>query len=155
MKDNAFANRFKLVFSNMNYTDLENQISSLTIPGITGGQLIYHTPIRPMVYPGDSLEIFDMNVSFRLDEEYDTWLKLFEWITFNKSTKEIDMHLFMTDINILIHNSKFNPIFNIKLTDCFPFSISDLPLDVTIDSAEVINFDCMFKVNDMEIERVI
>ena len=54
--------------------------TSTNIPGITLGEAQYATPMQDIVVTGDKLTFETLNVQFIVDEEYENYRELWDWI---------------------------------------------------------------------------
>lgn len=145
-----FQNRFRVLFLNQNYKNLDKSIVSVSLPSVTTGISIMQTPIKDIYYPGDSLEFSDLNISFQLDEDYANWKIIMDWIYENKNFNSVIQNKLFSDVSIQLGDAKKNIIYSVQLTDVFPFDISDITFDTRISDVEPIIFNATFKINGME-----
>ena len=147
-----FANRFRCLFLNQQYKSLDKSIIAVNLPSVATGVAIMQTPIKDVYYPGNSLEISDLIVSFQLEEDYENWKTIMEWIQENKSFDSAVQNTLFSDVSIQLAGAKKTIMYSVQLKDCFPFDISAINFDTRMDDLTPINFDVTFKVNNLEFE---
>ena len=145
-----FTNRFRCLFLNNDYKVLDKSVIGVSIPSITTGIISHQTPIKEIFLPGNSLEFSDVSVNFQLDENYDNWKTLMDWIFSNKNFYQNTQDLFLSDMSIQLGNKKKNMIYSVQLYDVFPYDMSSIEYTSKTDDIEPIEFQCMFKVNNLE-----
>lgn len=133
---------------------LGSSVVGVTLPSIIMGMTQQPTPIRPIYIPGDSMEFTEISIQFLLQEEMQNWQAIVDWIFRLKNPTEIDLTREVIDIGIDILDVKHRTIMETTLVDAFPFSISDLPLNVQIDDVEPNRFDVQFRPNGFTYKRV-
>jgi len=149
--NNAISNRFRVTFSDPDLRILEDRVTSLIIPGLSLRFLTIPNQIRNVYRPGKSVDVLDMSLTVKLDEEFKVWKKMFAWILDNTSLDTIDFNRIVSDCSITVLSNKYNPLFVIELTDIFPYSLSDLPLDINIAEPSPIFIDIIFKVDSIKL----
>jgi len=149
--NNAISNRFRVTFSDPDLRILEDRVTSLIIPGLSLRFLTVPNQIRNVYRPGKSVDVLDMSLTVKLDEEFKVWKKMFAWILDNTSLDTIDFNRIVSDCSITVLSNKYNPLFVIELTDIFPYSLSDLPLDINIAEPSPIFIDINFKVDSIKL----
>ena len=149
--NNAISNRFRVTFSDPDLRILEDRVTSLIIPGLSLRFLTVPNQIRNVYRPGKSVDVLDMSLTVKLDEEFKVWKKMFAWILDNTSLDTIDFNRIVSDCSITVLSNKYNPLFVIELTDIFPYSLSDLPLDINIAEPSPIFIDIIFKVDSIKL----
>lgn len=151
-----FENRFKTTFlsarDDVRVLGATNVV--INLPTIIIGYTEQPTSIRKIWIPGDSMEFEDMNLQFMLQEGMENWLAIMDWMFRLRDPDTIDLERDVVDIAIDILDSKFNPIVLCTAIDCFPFTISDVPLNTQVEDVEPARFDVSFKLNGFKYESV-
>ena len=147
-----YENRFKVIFASEEYSNLSKNVVDITIPSIDIGTTIQPTMIRNLYIPGNSIEFGDITITFLLDEEYTNYKKIFDWVKICRDFDEINAEKMFSDISVVLLNTKFNPILTLKFENCFPFNLSDIPLNYQITTTEPVRFVTVFKINGYKIE---
>jgi len=149
----AYENSFKVEILSEKYKYLNNSIVDTSIPGLTIGTSEYPTAKRPLTVPGTGTIIDQLALTFILDESYTNWRLVYSWLNSLSSFSETDDNPDdISDIGIHILNNKLNHEFVIQLQDCFPISLSEIPLNSQINSATSIKFDVTFVINGIIID---
>ena len=147
----ATKNKFK---AQINFTDMRTFEFFIRMPqigGINMGTYMHPTPIKMIEYPGDSINIDDVVIDFYIDEEWESWIEIFNWIKSIKSTAtSFQDPLLKGDITIEILNSKFRPVFNMVLVDVWPYSLTAIALEVDDDTSPMMG-QAIFKCDDIKV----
>ena len=146
----SFSNRFKCMFLNETYKELDDSITSVNIPAIDTGFLTQPTPIVDIFIPGDSLEFSTLNITFMLDQDYSNWKMVMDWMFSNRNFRQVNQDLVYSDVSIQLGNKKKNMIYSVQLFDVFPIGISDIDLNTKIDDIDPLEFIVTFKINNLE-----
>lgn len=146
----SFENRFKIMFGSDEFKTLDRNIIDITIPSITIGTIQQPTPIKDVFIPGDSLDIGEINMTFLLDEDYNNYKTILDWMNTIRDFRNISLDRYVIDITINLLCAKYKSIFEINCEDCFPFNISDIFLNHQTVSPEPVRFLTTFKVNNIQ-----
>ena len=108
-----YENRFQVLFGHEDFNDLNKKVIDVTLPTITIGSTEQPTPIKRLYVPGDSLDIGEINMTFLLDEDYNNYKIILDWI----NTLRMEKYFTFLSYNIktLSHTNKIN-------TKVFPFT---------------------------------
>ena len=149
----AFQNSFKIEILSETYKTLNKSIIEASIPGITIGSVEQPTSIKPIFHPSDSIEFSTIDLTFVLDENYANWKLIFSWLNVLSNFHAINNdYTKIVDIAIHILSNKFNNEFVIQLEDCFPISMTELPINSQVDDTEPMTFTVTFIVNNMTLD---
>lgn len=151
-----FENRFRTVFlhPNAEVRKLGNTNVAINLPTIILGQTEQPTNIRKIWIPGDSLEFEDINLQFMLQEGMENWVAVMDWMYRLRDPDETLMEREVCDIACDILDAKHNTVVECTCIDCFPFTMSDVPLTTQIDDVEPSRFDVSFKINGFTYRKV-
>lgn len=151
-----FENRFRTQFlsSREDLQALGATNVVVNLPTIIIGYTEQPTSIRKIWLPGDSMEFEDMNLQFMLQEGMENWMAVLDWMYRCREPDVIGIERDVVDIAVDILDAKFRPIVLCTATDCFPFTISDVPLTTQIEDVEPSRFDVSFKINGFKYERL-
>jgi len=148
----SYENRFQVLFGHEDFTTLNRKVIDVTLPSLNIGTTEQPTPIKRLYVPGDSLEIGEVNMTFLLDDDYDNYKIVLDWINTLRNFKETDLERLVIDIAIVLLDAKYKEVFTITCEDCFPYSISDIFLNQQIEETEPLKFLTTFKVNGLKYE---
>jgi len=122
----------------------------INLPGVSMGKAIINTPMQDIYSPGNKLSYNDLNISFTIDEELQSWSELHSWLlsmashdsdervrlSSQQSNRRYGQQSFSNaTLNIL--SALNNPIIKVRFYNAFPTSLSDLEFD-TKSSADTI-----------------
>jgi len=147
-----YENRFQILFNKEEYAILNQNVIGVSTPSIDMGNTIQPTAIRNIYIPGNSLEFSDLTITFLLDENYSNYIKILKWIQLCRNFDELDSERIESDITLVLLNNKYKSEHSIVFQNCYPFSLSELPLNTQISETEPINFVGIFKINGMKVE---
>ena len=108
------------------------------------------SPFRNLpIIPGGGVTFGDFSVRFIVDEDLVNYNAIHAWMRDNgnadqmkRTTPEADIY---TGGQLHIVTSQYNPAFIVEFRDLFPVSLSGLQFDATINDAEYITAEVVFK----------
>lgn len=148
----SYENNFKISFLSEDYKYLDKSAVIANIPSLTIGQTEQDTPIKIIYIPGDNLEIGDLTVEFQLDQDYTNYFIIYEWLNDLKNFKEVQSERLVIDIGLNLLDNKFNFLKTFVLEDCFPISLSEIPLGVRVNDTDPVTFTVSFVVNNVSLD---
>lgn len=133
------------------------------IPGLTLDAVEQNNPFVTIPRPGDHIDFEDLAIEFKVSENLDNWLEIFNWIKntgFPNSYEEyaniasksiISGEGITSDITLLLANN--NKILNIDVTfkDALPISLTSLEFDSTNPNIEYLSAVATFKYRTYDI----
>jgi hypothetical protein len=154
---------------------------SINLPGVQLGETIFPTPFINIPIAGDHMSFGDMAITFKIDENMENYIELFNWIqylgypeSFNQSKEIYDKNGLdslsglrnvqrtqrslgaggVSDATLTVLNSASVPNMSIEIEDAFPLSISDIQFDVRTPDIDYIEATATFKFKLFKIYRV-
>jgi len=125
---------FKLKIPTLN--NLELRAQSVIIPGLTLGQAMIPTPFVRLSNPGN-LEYTNLQLSFMVGENLKDYMEIFNWMVQLSYPDRFEQYQERKlDGSVLILNSALKPIMDVRFTDLFPISLSDLNFDSTLSEIQ-------------------
>jgi len=133
------------------------------IPDLTLGVTEQPNYLRNIPVPGEKLEFGDFNLSFLVDEDLTNYMEIQNWlrgIGFPENLKEIyDFQNDVTGVNnntnrmnniysdgtLEVLNSNKNTNFKVIFKDLFPYSLTSLNFDATLEDATYFTAEASFK----------
>ena len=108
------------------------------------------SPFRNLpIIPGGGVTFGDFSVRFIVDEDLVNYNAIHAWMRDNgnadqmkRTTPEADIY---TNGQLHIVTSQYNPAFIVEFRDLFPVSLSGLQFDATINDAEYITAEVVFR----------
>lgn len=145
-------NNFRVIVSRMPETLF--YIQSITLPGITINPVTTrYTGYNVIPFPGETMEINDISINFIVNENLNNYMEMHRWIrsAIEQSEPNLHDHFFS---NIILFTLTNNKNANIVMTfkNAFPFSLTDINLDITGEVASSIIATVQFKFAKMIID---
>ena len=150
---------FQLVLEKCPKVDFLCNMANL--PGVTLGIANQSTYLKNIPVPGDKLQYGDFTINFIVDENLENYNQIYGWMNslgFPESISDFDPDEF-SDGTLLILNSNYQIAGKVKFKDLFPYSLTGLPFDATIEEQKYFAAQVSFKytiynVIDIEGEKV-
>lgn len=125
---------FKLKLPTLN--QLEMRAQSVVIPGLNLGQAQVPTPFVQIYEPGN-IEYSELQISFMVGENLKDYLEIYNWMVQLGYPDGLGQYRSKAiDGSVLILNNSMKPIVNVRFTDLFPISLSDLSFDSTLSEIQ-------------------
>lgn len=146
------ATKFLLTFNRITATQYFCQ--EVNIPGVTLGTVDRVTPFLDMYSPGTKLKYEDLDVTFMVDEELQSWKDMYNWFTSiadpdgwqgRDHPRELQQNKHLSDATLTVLSALNNPILRIQYTNCFPLTMSDIKFDTKMDANYIITCRATFR----------
>lgn len=149
--------------------NVEYFVQEVTLPGLNLGAAVQVTPFVNIPRPGDKLEFEQLNVTFRVNENLDNYIEIFNWMValgrpegFNQYTlsdlpyRSIDQQkdTVVSDISVTILTSAMNANIDFLMRDCFPVSLSNITMVSTASDVDYITATATFALRDFTISPI-
>jgi hypothetical protein len=117
--------------------NVELRCQSVQIPGMTLGTPDVATPFLVMQEPGTITYGGPLSLSFLVGENLTDYLEIFNWMNGLGQPDGFDQtyERKFTDASVLILNSTYKPIINVRFVNIFPISIT--PIDFTSTTTDI------------------
>ena len=120
------------------------------VPDVSMSTVEVASPFRNLpIVPGGGVTFGDFTVRFIVDEDLVNYNAVHKWIRdvgnadqMKRTTPEADI---LTNGQLHIVTSQYNPAFIVEFRDIFPVSLSGLQFDATITDVEYITAEVVFK----------
>ena len=143
--------------------NVEFFVQRANIPALTGNPVELSSPLQSYYSHQDRISYSDFDLSFVVDENMDNYLEIAKWMEGLGSPRESDQYKDLvgpegdgavSDITVIIHNSNKRPSIRMQLKNCFPVSISSVPLNIV--SADIVypEVTVTFRYDDFTIEKI-
>ena len=168
--DLNFLSPLKFAFTIKKLPKVNFFVQSLVLPSVSVNPNIQPTPFVKLPLPGDHIDFGEVQVTFRVDENMQNYLEIFNWLQalgfpedFNQYKNLADRDArnnigtddgIMTDGTIIIYNSNSNVNMQVKLINMFPTSLLDLLFDLKQVDVEYIEATATFAFERMTIEQL-
>ena len=153
-------------------------VQSINLPGVQLGEAVIPSPFINIPIPGDHMTFGDLTLSFRVDENMENYIELFNWVqylgfpeSFNQAKQLYNQEGLKgltgpqdvqrtgrslgegatSDATLTVLNSASNPNMSINFEDAFPTSISDLQFDTRATDVDFIEATASFRFRQFKI----
>lgn len=153
---------FKFNLSRAPKVDFFSNIAN--IPSLELGTAVQQTYLRDIPIPGDKIQFQDFNLKFIIDENFENYLEVHNWIRSlgyprdlgeysrliegRKKTGTIssseNTNIF-SDGTLFVLNSNFNPTIQVRFQDLYPYMLSTLEFNATESDYSYFTADVSFK----------
>lgn len=145
---------------------IEYYIQAANVPSLTAGFATVPTPFHNLSLSPDKLEYGDFSISFRVDEDMQNYLELYNWLVGMTFPDNFDQYANITtrrqgdtsgiysDATLTILNSTMNVNIEINFEDLIPISISDIQLDVKASDINYVEATASFRYKSFTVNVI-
>jgi hypothetical protein len=146
------ATKFLLTFSRLPATQYFCQ--EVNLPGVTLGTVDRVTPFLDMYSPGTKLKYDDLDITFMVDEELQSWKDMYNWFTSiadpdgfegRDHPRELQQNKHLSDCTLTILSALNNPVLRIQFHNCFPLTMDGINFDTKTDANHIITCRATFR----------
>lgn len=146
--------------------NLEFFLSQVEIPTITLANVVQPNPLVNIHHPGDRLDFSDLSLTFRVDEDMQNYLEIYNWLMglgFPETPTQYrqlvekpatDEQGIMSDGSILVLTSNNNANVRFSFVDMFPTSLSSLNFNVSETDLNYLEASVVFRYRNFTIEKL-
>lgn len=135
-----------------NAKSLNYFIQNTSLPGLNMGGVETPWTNHNAAVPSNRVEFDPLNLTFLVDEEWNNWEYIFEWMKRCRYGRE-DVTELMSDITLHLVNSNKNINVQIEFRGAFPTMVSELMLESsTVDSLPLVA-SVVFRYQDYRLVR--
>jgi hypothetical protein len=122
-------------------------VTQVILPGVNVGNIEYPTPFKRIAVAGDKMEFNDLLVTFKVDEDMNNYLELFEWIRSYGTPESFEQYKGVpySDATLTVLNSFSRPNLEFTFQDLFPVNLTDLQFSSNSTDVEYIECSVTFK----------
>lgn len=132
-------------------------VQSVTLPGVTLQTIEVPSPLKNIPFPGDKIDYSELEVSFKIDEDMNNYIEVFEWIRALGFPDSQDQYRTLenqpsytgggiySDATLTILSSAMNPNIWIEITDLFPVSLSPIEMSAIQGDIEYLEATASFR----------
>jgi len=140
--------------------------TDVNIPSISLGFIDLPTPFKIIELPGDKLDYGDLQLTFRVDEDFTNYFEIYNWLVAlgfpdefgqYKRIKEASRgskETITSDATLIIMNSGMVPNIEVFFEDVFPISIGDMNFTSTDTSVNYVTNTVVFKFKVFKIRKL-
>lgn len=148
---------------------VEFMVQRVSLPSLTLPVAYQPNPFVTIPRPGDHLEFGELTVAFKVNENLDNYLEIYNWIIALGKPENFDQYTLQnrpyksldeqkdtvtSDITLTLLTSAMNGNVEFTMRDCFPISLTDLEVDSTVSDIEYITASATFAVRDYIINKI-
>lgn len=125
--------------------ELEFRVQSVTIPGLNLGTVEIPTPFVVIPEPGN-LSYDQVTVNFMVGEDMKDYMEIFDWMVGLGYPDGLGTYKRkFIDGSVLILNSNQKVLKNVRFTDMYPVSLSDVNFDSTLSEISYVTATASFR----------
>lgn len=117
-------------------------VQSVELPAISIGEADIPTPFSKLRFPGTQLAFSDLNITFKVDEQMQSYLEIYNWMKKLGFPDNFEQYALLTndtsgydgvfsDMSLIILSAQKNPIMTVTFRDAFPVNLGSLSFDAT------------------------
>ena len=139
--------------------------TDVNIPSLTLGFIEVPTPFKILEFPGDRLDFGELQVTFKVDENFANYFEIYNWIRALgfpenygeykklKDAKPGNKEKVVSDATLVIMNSSMIPNIEVKFEDLFPISIGDINFTSTDSTVNYVTNTATFKYKIFTVKK--
>ena len=132
-------------------------LQNVNIPSVQLVQVDTGNPFVKTPYPGDHIDFGVLKVSFKVDEDLQNYLEIFNWLKglgfpekyqqYNDiaSQPSYSGETIVSDISLIINASTKTPNYEFSFIDAFPISLSEIQFNNIDNTVNYVNAEAVFK----------
>jgi hypothetical protein len=140
--------------------------TDVNIPSLTLGFIEVPTPFKILEFPGDRLDFGELQVTFKVDENFANYFEIYNWIRALgfpenygeykklKDAKPGNKEKVVSDATLVIMNSSMIPNIEVKFEDLFPISIGDINFTSTDSTVNYVTNTATFKYKIFTVKKL-
>ena len=135
---------------------------TVTLPGVSTGEVAVPTPFSNTYRHGDKLAFEPLSITAMLDEDMRTWRETYDWLksltrpsSFDEYARKSiqDRTPLYFDGYLTVNTNANNPNIRFKFHNCHPTSIGGIQFDTKTDADNIPTCDFTFRYDLFEIEQ--
>lgn len=140
----AHSTRHRLVFpflpflgENEKADDMILFCSEVSMPGLSMEVEEIPEQFYDRKMPTKNLRYGDLTVTYTIDEKFDNYKLLFNWLMYLKSPESFGVNKEQIDVSLFIYSNNDNPLFSFTLKNIFPFELTGIEFNKKNNTADV------------------
>lgn len=125
--------------------ELEMRVQSVVLPGLNLGTVEIPTPFVTIPEPGN-ISYEQLTVNFMVGEDMKDYMEIFNWMVGLGYPDGLGTYTRkFIDGSVLILNSNQRVLKNVRFTDMYPVSLSDVNFDSTLSEIQYVTATASFR----------
>ena len=169
--DNTPQNRNFLSPLNFNFTvkklpHVNFFVQKLGVPSVNLPNTYMPTPLKRLPFPGDQLQFGTLKIQFKVDEDLQNYLEIFNWLQALGKPESTDQYAALesiplysgeglySDASIVTLTGIKNANYEFNCRDTFPISLSEMTLGTTDSNVNYVAASAEFNFSFMTINKI-
>jgi hypothetical protein len=131
--------------------------TDVNLPSLSLGFIEVPTPFKVLDFPGDRLDYGDLQVTFKVDEDFQNYFEIYNWIVALGFPEDYGQYQrvaaadpgekenIFSDATLTIMNSGMIPNIEVRFQDLFPVSLGDINFTSTDSDVNYVTNTATFK----------
>jgi hypothetical protein len=142
--------KFQVVIAR--FPNIEFFAQDINIPGFSTDSVHIPTGAPNDFYEiGDKLKFNELKITFKLDEDMQTFKEIFNWSLLSQTKSRADFNPF-SDISLIALTNNSNTNFQYVVHNAFPYAMSDIDMSTRISEDSPVVMTVFFKYSHYEIK---
>lgn len=150
-------------------------VSAVVLPSVTLNRTTVPTPFIQLPVPGDHIEYSDLQVTFRVDEDMNNYVELYNWMQgigfpdnfdqykniapksrgpLSGNSDTLTGESVYSDATLLVLSSSMNPLTEITFIDVFPVGLSPLTFNSQMTDVQYVEATVTFTHRKFNIKQL-
>jgi len=161
-----FLNPLNFQFSLKRAPHVNFFIQKVSLPSISVPEIEMPTVFNYIPEPGNKLTYGELEITFKVDEDFANYLEIHNWIRALTSPENFRGYKELTanqeytgngkhsDISLIVLNSVKSPNFEVTFRNAYPSSLSGIEFDTTLDDVQYLTSTASFKYMLYDINKI-
>lgn len=140
--------------------------TDVNLPSLSLGFIEVPTPFKILDFPGDRLDYGDLQITFKVDEDFQNYFEMYNWIVSLGFPDEFGQYKrvataapgekenIFSDATLTIMNSGMVPNIEARFQDLFPVSLSDINFTSSDSDVNYVTNTVSFKYKLFTLHKV-
>ena len=142
---------FKLVIDSTKFANTEYYCTSVSLPGISLGDVQVPYKGVNLAMTGDRMAFDDFSITFNITENMENYIEIWNWMHNIIEKKDAD-ETYKYDARLMILTSHNNVVKEVKFQDIFPTTLGSIEFNSQLTDIEYAQASVTFKYTYYEIE---
>jgi len=141
-------------------------VTDANIPSMSLGFIELPTPFKIIELPGDKIDFGDLQITFRVDEDFENYFEIYNWIIALGFPDEFGQYknikdavrgskeTIVSDATLTIMNSAMDPNVEVRFQDLFPVTIGDINFTTSDTDVNYVTNTVTFKYKKFTVVKI-
>ena len=153
--DQTYSNNFEFAIACLPHTTFNLQ--RINIPGVAVNEAPVPSPGAgaKLNLPGNVMQFEPIQASFMIDDEFDNYIEIWEWIHQHGAPEDVFRTERKTsDASLIITSNFLVPKLQIRFKELHPTGLGDVSFETTVTTAVALICEATFRYDTYTIERL-